>query len=118
VKSTIPNIAFISALLCGSVIGAIPAFAAGHTGGQDGGTATENTADGTIETTTRPAHSTGYRAAGKPNNSAEANSGASVSTGGVSAGGDINSPDASNNAGSVDNSTRTSTGKLAPRAAH
>ena len=117
-KSAIPNNAFITVLLCASAIIAYPAFAAGHTGGASGGTATEITADGTIDTTTRSAPSTGYRPASKPNNSVEANSGASVSTGGVSASGDINSPDASNNAASVDNSTQASAGTLARKAAH
>jgi hypothetical protein len=117
-KSTIPNNAFITALLCGSVIVAMPVCAARHTGGPGGGTATENTADGTIDTSANTASSAGAHAARTPNNGAEANSGASVSTGGVSATGDINSPDASNNAGSVDNSTQSSAAKRARKATH
>lgn len=117
-KNTIPNNVFITVLLCGSAIVAMPAFAGRHAGEASGGTATESTADGTIDTTTRPVPGTGYRAASKPNNSVQANSGASVSTGGVSASGDINSPDASNNAASVDNSTQASAGTLARKASH
>jgi hypothetical protein len=59
VKSTVPNNAFISALLSGSVIVAIPAFAAGQTGRPGHGITTENTADGTIDATTNTASSAG-----------------------------------------------------------
>jgi hypothetical protein len=106
------NNACISALLCGAVIVAVPAYSqtvgAGPTGAISG--PTETTATGTVNTAT---------ATNPPRSFAQNNNaGASVSTGGVSATGDVNSADASNNAASVNHSTQSSTTGSAGAAAH
>jgi hypothetical protein len=96
----------ISALLCGVIIVAAPAFAEqAISGGSTGALSaqSENTPTGTINTATATNSARSYA----PTNTG-ANSGASVSTGGVSATGDVNSADASNNAGSVDHATQSS----------
>jgi len=104
------NKACISALLCGAVIVAVPAFSqtvgAGPTGAVSG--PSENTPTGTINTATATNPPRSYA-----QTNTGANTGASVSTGGVSATGDVNGADASNNAGSVDHSAQASAGSKA-----
>jgi hypothetical protein len=108
------NNACISALLCGAVVVAVPAFSqtvgAGPTGAISG--PTENTATGTVNTAT----ATNPPRSFAQNN--QNNAGASVSTGGVSATGDVNGADASNNAASVNHSTQSSTTGSASASAH
>ncbi len=106
-KSTLNN-ACISALLCGAVIVAVPAFS--QTAGAG---STENTASGTINTATATNAPRSFA-----QNNTSANTGASVSTGGVSATGDVNSADASNNAASVNHSTQSSAGGSAGTSVH
>jgi hypothetical protein len=115
----------VSALLCGAVLGSLPAFAAGAGGTAGGGigagptTGAAGTSTGTgVNTTGQIATPAG---AVNKNSSANANAaagmskggdrlaaGPSASTGGLSNnGGDMNNATAGNNAGSVDMSTQT-----------
>ncbi len=112
-KSSLNNTC-ISAVLCGAVLVALPALAAGAGGGVGAGAATgaAGTSIGTgVNTTGQATTPAGTLNQPGPALHATLNAadkvGGSVSTGGMTSSGDLNSATAGNNAGSVNTQAQT-----------
>jgi len=127
-KSSLNN-ACISAVLCGAVLMALPAVAAGVGGTAGGGVGAGATTGAAGTSLGTGVNTTGQvtTPAGTLNNQANANAnaatalntnrvGGSVSTGGMTTSGDLNSATAGNNAGSVNTQSQTQASRLAREA--